>query len=263
MRLSRMEVGSVRMTMEFTSSCKMAAPLLDVYLLGELEFERALRLQSRLVYDVSGSDGQLAALVLCEHRGVITIGRQGSRAHIACGDDELAALGLTLRWVNRGGGCVLHRPGQLVVYPVMPVSPESLKPADYVRRLAECVANVLAEFNIKCSISADLSGVYVRGAQIATIGVAVSRWVAYHGLTLNVSGWTKPFEVIHPSGNGALIATTMEAERRRPIKMAQVRECLVRQFVQTFHIPRYHIFTWHPILMAEEPRYAVASAVRC
>ena len=254
---------SSRMNMETGGCFNSVGPVLDVYLLGELEFEQALRLQHRLVYDVSGSDGQLAALVLCEHDSIITIGRGGSRGHIACDDDELARQGLTLRWVNRGGGCVLHKSGQLVVYPVIPVCAESLKPAAYLRLLAHCLVQVLSEFNLNASVASDYSSVYVRGAQIATIGIAVSRWVAYYGFTLNVSGWTKPFEIIHPTGNGALTATTIEAERRRPIKMAQVREALVRQFVQTFRIPRYHIFTWHPMLAMEESRYAASSAVRC
>src|SRR6266567_9392054 len=95
-------------------------PGLHVYLLGLVEFEAALRLQRLLVYQASGEPAQ-AALVLCEHPPLITVGRQGSHAHILYDREELAARRWPVRWVNRGGGCLLHLPGQLAVYPVLPL----------------------------------------------------------------------------------------------------------------------------------------------
>src|SRR5947209_15502199 len=96
-----------------------APPVLEVYLLGLVDYEDALRLQRRLVYEVGGANGDLAALVLCEHPPTISVGRRGSRAHIECDDEELASRNIRVRWVNRGGGCYLHVPGQLVVYPIL------------------------------------------------------------------------------------------------------------------------------------------------
>ena len=54
---------------------------LQVYLLGTVDFDALLRLQRRLHYEISGDRGQ-AALILCEHPPLITVGRHGSRAHI-------------------------------------------------------------------------------------------------------------------------------------------------------------------------------------
>src|SRR5437764_98261 len=58
-----------------------AGPALHVYLLGLVDFEAALRVQRHLVYHVSGERDE-GALVLCEHPPLITVGRQGSHAHI-------------------------------------------------------------------------------------------------------------------------------------------------------------------------------------
>ena len=85
--------------------------LLQVYLLGVVDFEAALALQRRLAYEVAG-DRDRAALVVCEHPPLITVGRQGSRAHILCDPDELHARRWRVRWVNRGGGCGMLPPGQ-------------------------------------------------------------------------------------------------------------------------------------------------------
>ena len=93
---------------------------LQVYLLGSIDFESALALQRRLIYQVAGERSG-AALVLCEHPPLITVGRQGSRSHILCDSEELRARRWKVRWVNRGGGCLLHQPGQLAVYPILPL----------------------------------------------------------------------------------------------------------------------------------------------
>src|SRR2546426_281708 len=85
---------------------------LQVYLLGTVDLEAVLRLQRRLHFEISGQRDQ-AILLLCEHPPVITVGRQGSRAHIFCGPEELRSRRWNVRWVNRGGGCLLHAPGQL------------------------------------------------------------------------------------------------------------------------------------------------------
>src|SRR5437588_11512158 len=92
-------------------------PSLQVYLLGTVDFEDMLQCQRRLVYEVSG-DRSRAALLLCEHPPLISVGREGSREHIRFEPKDLAAREWPVRWVNRGGGCLLHLPGQLAVYPI-------------------------------------------------------------------------------------------------------------------------------------------------
>src|SRR5262245_13806110 len=87
-----------------------ARALLRVYLLGSLEFDSALQLQRSLAYQLSEQDHD-AALILCEHPPLITVGRHGSPAHIQLSLEELAARRWSVRWVHRGGGTFLHLPG--------------------------------------------------------------------------------------------------------------------------------------------------------
>src|SRR5947209_11132814 len=95
-----------------TSSGGPAIASLQVFLQGATAFESALAFQRRQVYQVSG-DPASAVLLLCEHPPLITVGREGSRAHILYEPEELGARQWRIRWVNRGGGCILHLPGQL------------------------------------------------------------------------------------------------------------------------------------------------------
>src|SRR5260370_7169288 len=103
---------------------------------GVVDFETALRLQRRLHFEVCENRTQ-AALMLCEHPPAISVGRQGSHAHIRWTGEEVVPRRLPVRWVNRGGGCVLHLPGQLAVYPILPLDRLGLDVADYLRRLGE------------------------------------------------------------------------------------------------------------------------------
>ena len=103
----------------------MAAPFhtepqsaaIETHLLGLIDHARCLALQRRLVDEIGGrNDGQIA-LLLCEHPNLITVGRAGSAADLSLESDLLRSHRLETRWVGRGGGCVVHTPGQLAIYP--------------------------------------------------------------------------------------------------------------------------------------------------
>lgn len=224
------------------------APL-EVYLLGLIDFDDATRLQRRLVYDLGEAGG--GALVLCEHLPTISVGRSGSRAHIRLDDEELRDRGVRVRWVNRGGGCVLHTPGQLVANLALPLGRLGLDVATYLARLHRAIVEVLAEFDLEGATNPEAPGVFLGRARVASVGVAVSRWVAYHGLTLNVGPFLEPFEeLLEEPGPGdyPLRQTSMESRRQRPAPMAKVREALIRRVEEAFGLERHHLYTEHPLV---------------
>ena len=153
-------------------------------MLGLVDFSEVQQLQRRIVYELGEQGG--AVLILCEHPPTISVGRSGSRAHIGPDDETLQAMGIKVHWVNRGGGCVLHLPGQLAAYFALPLDTFGLNLQGYLDRLHATIMMVLEEFDLAGSVRADLPGVFSGPARIATVGVAVSRSIAYHGLTLNV-----------------------------------------------------------------------------
>ncbi len=227
---------------------------LEVYLLGIIELEEALRLQRRLVYDLTEQGG--AALILCEHPPTISVGRVGSRAHIRPDDDQLKSWGLPVRWVNRGGGCVLHLPGQLSFYLVLGLNPQTLNLRLYLDRLSGALVDLLGEFELRGHVGTEVSGVYLGPSRVASLGVAVNRWIAYHGGTLNVATYLDPFDLVlnEPGSAGhSLRQTSMEAWRQRPTPMAKVRESLIRHIELRFGVEQHHLYTDHP-LIRRKPR---------
>jgi lipoyl(octanoyl) transferase len=222
------------------------AATLQVYLLGAVEFEAALALQRLLAFQVAGEPGR-AALVLCEHPPLITVGRQGSRAHILCEPEQLAARRWPVRWVNRGGGCVLHLPGQLAVYPILALDHRRLGLRDYLDRLQSVLIDLLDDFQVQGETRPGQAGVWVGGRPIASVGVAVRDWVTYFGAALNVNPDLLPFRHVR-GGAREEPMTSLERERRGPLRPSLVRERLVEHFAAHFGFARTALFFEHPSL---------------
>jgi lipoyl(octanoyl) transferase len=221
---------------------------LEIYLLGLVDFDEIQLLQRKLIYELGERQG--ASLILCEHPPTISVGRLGSRAYIAADDDVLRALGIKVRWVNRGAGCVLHLSGQLAAYLIMPLDPPSLTLAGYIEKLEAAIVAVLDEFELKGSLRADQPGVFLGPARVASVGVAVSRWIAYHGFTINVGPFLDLFDLLDEPGfgPGPLRQTSMESRRQRYTSMSKVREAVIRHLEGVLGLERHHVYTRHPLI---------------
>jgi lipoyl(octanoyl) transferase len=232
---------------------------LQVYLLGSVEFEAALALQRRLAYAIAGDRGS-AALILCEHPPLVTVGRQGSRAHILCEPEELRARQWRVRWVNRGGGCFLHLPGQLAAYPLLPLDRLELGLQAYLDRLHAVLVAVLDDFSVKAESRPAQAGVWVQGRPVAGCGVAVRDWVSYFGTYLNVSPDLEPYRRVRFAGSATHgQMTSLARERRGLVRPAHVRQRFVEHFADRFAFADVALFTDHPALSRRAPSDAVAT----
>ena len=220
-------------------------PALEIYMLGLVDFTELQHLQRRIVYDLGEQGG--AALILCEHPPTISIGRTGSRGHISADEETLRGMAIRTHYVNRGGGCILHLPGQLAAYVLMPLEPIGLTVQSYIDRLQATIVDLLGEFELSGTTRPDQPGVFSGPARIASVGIAVNRWIAYHGLTLNVGPYLELFDLIEePGPSGAPIRqTSMESRRQRATPMPKVREAMIRKIEESFGLARHHIYTQH------------------
>ncbi len=235
-----------------------ADAVLQAYLLGVVDFEAALTLQRLLVYQVAG-DRNRAALLLCEHGPLVTVGRHGSRAHILYEPEELRARRWPIRWVNHGGGCLLHLPGQLAIYPILPLDRLGLGLHAYLERLQQVIVDVLGDFSVRAEARPDRAGVWVGGRPIAAVGVAVRHWVSYFGAVLNVNPDLCPFRRIRCVGPAEEPMTSLACERRGSVRPALVRERFLEHFAARFRFERTSLFFNHPTLPQRAPSSAVAN----
>lgn len=223
-------------------------PSVEVHLLGTIDFEAVLALQQRLVFESTGrSDGQVT-LLLCEHPPLITVGRQGSWAHLRVGPRELEARRLEVRWVNRGGGCLVHGPGQLAVYPVVPLAHHRLSVGAYLERLHAAIIAALADVRIAGHTQPGRHGVWGRSGQLAFVGTAVKNWTTYFGACINVEPPLRSFQGVQTDPAGTSSPSSLVAERGRPVRMPTVRESVARHLAAALGCERLHVYTGHPLL---------------
>jgi lipoyl(octanoyl) transferase len=213
---------------------------LRVYLLGEIDFEAGLRLQQSLASAVA-QERSWGALVLCEHAPLITIGRHGSPGDVAASWEELRSRRWSVRWVNRGGGSLLHLPGQLALYPILPLDQFDMGLEAYVDRLQRVLQAVLDDFGVRSEVRPGDPGIWVGNRLIAGVGVAVRDWVSYFGAVLNIDPDLSAFRLVR-TGKEAGPMTSLARERRGPLRPALVRERLLEHFSNVFPVERSDLF---------------------
>ncbi len=133
--------------------------------LGRVDYAEALRLQEELVA-LRTADRIANVLLLLEHPPVLTLGRNARRANILVSGELLAARGVTLHEINRGGDVTYHGPGQLIGYPIFDLrslrSPRGgrLGPVDFVRLMEEALIGLCGEFGVAAGRICGLTGVW-------------------------------------------------------------------------------------------------------
>ena len=221
------------------------ADLLTLVELGRVEYARALVLQERLVeLRRAGAIGDV--LLLLEHPTVLTLGRNAGRVNVIASDAELAARGVALHVVKRGGDVTYHGPGQLVGYPIVDLREQQMESGarmgvvDFVRRLEEALIRVAGEYGVRAQRVAGRTGVWtvpggsVAEKKLAAIGVHVSRGVTSHGFALNVSTDLRDFGLIVPCGIADRAVTSLEDETDRVLTVAEVGQAAARAFGRVF-----------------------------
>lgn len=238
----------------------MPDPLaLQAYLLGTLPVADAVALQRRLAYDVGGDPGT-AAVVLCDHPPGVAVGRHGSRADVRLTDDELAARRWPVRWLAAGGGVMLHAPGQVACYPVLPLTALGLTPAAYVAELCRLVGGVVASFGVAPLVCPADVTVRLAGRRVCHVGVAVRNGISSGGVVLNVQPDLEPFRRVRCGGDPRPM-TSLQRESPQRVRPAAVRQRLL-EALETRFAARLSVFHHHPSLPSRPVRYASTAGSR-
>ncbi|MCX5653408.1 MAG: lipoyl(octanoyl) transferase LipB [Planctomycetota bacterium] len=207
-----------------------------VYLdIARAPYEPTVRLQRRLLEEVKAVQEELAYLIFVEHDPpVITVGRGTRGDHIRASRERLAHEGVEVCETNRGGDVTYHGPGQIVGYPILRLDLHGRDVHRYLRDLEEVLIRTLARFGVAGGRTEGQTGVWVGQEKIAAIGVAVSRWVTWHGFALNVSTNLAHFGLIVPCGITDKGVTSLSRLLGRPVGVAEVKPVLVECMTEVF-----------------------------
>jgi lipoyl(octanoyl) transferase len=223
-------------------SCEERAFTCQYIDLGQMAYGEAWALQKQLAGQ-RGADEIPDTLLRVEHPHTYTLGTAGDANNVLLSEKELAARGIELLRVDRGGDVTYHGPGQLVGYPILRLPPggDGLH-ADvvaYVRRLEQVLIEALAEFGIRAGVYPGLTGVWIYGtdvpAKIAAIGVRVTtKRVTMHGFALNINTDLDYFKGIIPCGIADKAVTSMAVLLGHTVHPDEVTDALLNAFSQTF-----------------------------
>ncbi|MFT3869381.1 MAG: lipoyl(octanoyl) transferase LipB [Nibricoccus sp.] len=198
---------------------------------GRTRYEAAWRKQEELVAQrIAGTIGD--TLVFTEHEAVFTIGmRSGSESNLVWNDEQLATEGVEVVKTNRGGDITYHGPGQIVGYPIISLAPRQDLHA-YLRFLEQVMINAVGCIGLAATRREGKTGIWLGKRKVAAIGVAVKRWVTYHGFALNVNSNLAHFSGIIPCGIGAQegTVTSLQAEVGKTCDLEEVKAVLDREF---------------------------------
>jgi lipoate-protein ligase B len=189
---------------------------------GLADYRETLALQLQLHEQRRG--GQIANTVLIvEHPPVITLGARKSANRLLAGSQELAAQGIDLVEIRRGGGATAHNPGQLVFYPILHLQELRLDVNHYVRTLEAIGIELLADLGVRSDRRKGFPGLWVGERKIASVGVRVSRFVTCHGMAINIQNDLGIFGLMVPCGLDGVRMTSVQAETGNVQDMKQIK----------------------------------------
>jgi len=225
------------------------AHALEISWLGTLPYAAALERQLAAIEErrAGGPD----QLLLLEHPAVVTLGRSSKPENLLTPRAQLAARGVEVHEIARGGDVTLHAPGQLVGYLIADLAARGARDVSlWLRGIEASLIEALAELGVPARRVDGMTGVFVaddgdarppeaaaqraagersqcgspKPRKIASIGVGMKRWITYHGFALNVSVDLVGFADIVPCGLGAVTMTSLAREQQRELALGSAAE---------------------------------------
>lgn len=199
---------------------------------GLVDYELAIQKQADLVDRVAREQAR-DTLVFCTHPPVVTFGR-------ATQEEDIFGWQGPMIEVSRGGRATYHGPSQLVVYPIIDLSQRKRDLHWYLRALEKSIVSMLAEFGISAvgnpeNVTDDpelqATGVWIGKRKIASIGIAVRKWVTYHGMAINVVDDPKAFTGIRPCGFAPGTPISMHEILKAPPDLKKIKASLTKHLM--------------------------------
>ncbi len=208
---------------------------------GLIDYSTALNKQFELVELVSREQNHPGFLIFCSHPAVVTTGRQTKPEDIFAWKGDIIEI-------SRGGRATYHGPSQLVVYPILNLKMEradrsSQEIRGYLRALEQAIVETLKGFNITAvgktqqklageQIETNETGVWVGSQKIASLGIAVKKWISYHGAAINLDYDPEAFQGLNPCGFKSSTMTSVEQTLNAKIERKEFEKKLLTELMQ-------------------------------
>ncbi len=194
---------------------------------GEIPYEVCEERQLEILEEISRGQRK-DTVVFCSHPPVVTLGRSTK-------DGDLQGWAGATYHVRRGGRATYHGPDQLVAYFLFdldkPIFSQQKKDVVGLLRFIEASAiQLLQSYGLSArgktldGDGSDLNdtGVWIENRKIASVGIAVKKWISYHGIALNVDYSSQAFQGIQPCGFQTSVMTNLEKELNQKLSREEL-----------------------------------------
>ena len=130
---------------------------------------------------------------------------------------------------NRGGKITLHNPGQKVVYFVINLNNRKKNIRNLITQVEQIIIKFLKIYKVNSYADRKNIGIWVNQKKIAAIGIRVSRWIAYHGFSININNNLNDYQKILPCGLSNKKITSLKNECKN---FDRIDESLKKIFIQ-------------------------------
>lgn len=165
-------------------------------------------------------------LLVLEHEPVYTIGRKSSL------NPALLNLNAPILEVERGGDISFHEPGQLVFYPIFALKEKQRDIRAFLQGLEQVLIHTLASLGFEAQRDSRNTGVWIEGLKVASIGIAVRRWITWHGCAINVNNDLQLAQVIYPCGLPPETMTSLAQLKGQDLPMQDVKQRLIEHMLK-------------------------------
>ena len=161
-----------------------------------VKYDDALNLMEERLLKIDKNDSNELIWIL-EHEDIYTA---GTSYH----ENEIIDKSVKILKTNRGGKITYHGPGQLVCYFVIDLRKRKKDIRKFISLIEKTIIDTLKSYHIESFADKDNIGIWYQKnseiKKIAAIGIRISKWIAYHGFSINVSTNLKKYNAIIPCG---------------------------------------------------------------
>ncbi len=161
-----------------------------------INYEDAIKFLEERLLEIN--NGQKSDLIwILEHQEIYTAGTSYR-------EEEILNKNINLIKTNRGGKITYHGPGQLICYFVIDLKKRKKDIRKFITLIEETIIESLSKYNIKTFGDPKNIGIWTEHkseiSKVAAIGVRVSKWIAYHGFSININNDLSKYKNIVPCG---------------------------------------------------------------
>ena len=190
-----------------------------------IKYESAVELMEKRLVEINKNNAQELIWIL-EHEEIYTAGTSFS-------DNEILDKSIKISKTNRGGKITYHGPGQLICYFVLDLKKRNKDIRKFISIIEKTIIDTLKFYKIQTSADRENIGIWHRDNykinKVAAIGVRVSKWIAYHGFSININNDLDKYKAIVPCGIKDKGVITLKKIRDQSYK--NLDEILIKNFI--------------------------------